>query len=186
MRRLGELAAALGARLADGASPEAPVRGLVTPEEASPGHLCFLRASWRGAPPPGGWVLAEEGGWSGPATLRVASLDAILPELLDLFWEDPDSWGEPLVRWGQGEAAPSARLASDVVLQPGARVGRLAELGPGCVIGANAVIEGGAKLGAGCVVAAGEVGGRIATTTSRRSRRPADRFHDVAVLSTER
>lgn len=158
MHRLGDLAAALGATL-EAAPPEAAVTALAAAEEATAGQLCFVRpgAALRLASPTA-WVLSEPG-WAGACALRVPSLDAILPELLELFWVDPEPWGDALEPFDQGEASISAQLGAGVRLGPGARVGRGAVLEGGVTVGANAVIEGGAVLGAGTTVEASAVVG---------------------------
>jgi UDP-2-acetamido-3-amino-2,3-dideoxy-glucuronate N-acetyltransferase len=56
--------------------------------------------------------------------------------------------------------SPDARLAGDVVVEPGAVIHGGVELAEGCLVEAGAVIHGGVELAEGCLVEAGAVIGK--------------------------
>jgi UDP-3-O-[3-hydroxymyristoyl] glucosamine N-acyltransferase len=65
----------------------------------------------------------------------------------------PSSLYEPGERVGAHVHA-TARLESDVIVEPGAVIGPHAEVGSGTVIGANAVVEGFVRIGRDCSIGA--------------------------------
>ena len=148
---LADLAQVSGARLGEGADPEAKITGVAPLETAGPDHVAFLdnkryveafRASRAGAcvvapqmaekAPPGMALLLTDRPYGAYALIA----RAFCPE-------EPEAWEYP----ASAPVDPSAKIGKGTILGPGAVVGPRAEIGRNCRIGANAVIGPGVVIG---------------------------------------
>jgi UDP-3-O-[3-hydroxymyristoyl] glucosamine N-acyltransferase len=148
---LARLAQVSGARLGDGADPEARITDVAPLEAAGPDHIAFLdnkryleafRASRAGAcvvepdvaekAPPGMALLLTEQPYRAYALIA----RAFCPE-------EPEAWEHPAA----SPIDPSATIGEGTVLGPGVVIGPRAEIGRSCRIGANVVIGPGVVIG---------------------------------------
>ncbi len=156
---LGQLADIAGARLSDGADPQAAFTDVAPLEAAGPGNVSFLdnkryvdafRVSRAGAcvvhpsdapeAPPGMLLLLTDRPYRGYARIAQA------------FYPTPrraDSAIHPTAT-----VDPKAILGKQCRVEAGAVIGAGAEIGNGCRIGPNAIIGDGVVLGEDCVVGA--------------------------------
>lgn len=155
---LGELARRCNAELAQGGDAELSVKDVAPLDIAGPEHLSFLdnkkyiesyTKSHAGAcivhpalasrAPAGMTLLLSPDPYRSYARAAQAFYPRLPPE--------PDIASSATVD-------PTAVLATDVRVEPGAVVGPHAEIGARCLIGSNAVIGEGVVLGEDCVVGA--------------------------------
>jgi UDP-3-O-[3-hydroxymyristoyl] glucosamine N-acyltransferase len=161
---LAEIAASLGAQLADPSRGNLRIKGLASLDEAGPMHLTFfdnVKYSDQLAVTSAGACLVSER-FEKRVPSRVAVLRAAQP--FRAFVKIAREWHADALRpqswFGNDGIAPSAvidasaHLEDGVVVDPLAVIGPDVEIGAGTVIGAAAVIGAGVKIGRDCNVGA--------------------------------
>jgi UDP-3-O-[3-hydroxymyristoyl] glucosamine N-acyltransferase len=150
--RLGELAAASGAELADGRAADRLIRGVAVLAQAGPDSVTFVIDRK---------YAAELAGVRAAACFLPASLSDQAPAgCAALVAANPQGAyalaAQRLHRpraFGPSAVAADAKLEDGVVLGPGVVVGPGAQVGRGTRIGANTVIGPGVAIGRDCEIA---------------------------------
>ncbi len=159
---VGEIAAMTGAAAAGLAGRR--IIGVAALERAAPWDLSFLddqrfaaaaAATRAGAclttkalagnlPPRVAAIVVDDPYRAFVAVARALFVDALQPSSL-----------YPVGGRAGAEVHPSARLETDVTIEPGAAVGPGAEIGSGTVVAANAAVGGEVRIGRNCFIGAG-------------------------------
>lgn len=163
--RLGDLAATLGAELADAAHADRVVRSVSPVNRAKEGDLCYiLSRKFRGelATCAASAILCDRS----LATLvpsdvaillstRPHTAFAIAGELLHGSAMRPEPTTSVVGIAPGAYVDPEARIEPGVLIEPMAVIGKGAEIGEGTHIGPGAVIGAGVRIGRNCSIAAG-------------------------------
>ncbi|UDF29488.1 UNVERIFIED_ORG: UDP-3-O-(3-hydroxymyristoyl)glucosamine N-acyltransferase [Roseateles sp. XES5] len=162
--RLGDLAVALGAELADAAHADRIVRSVSPVNRAKDGDLCYMLSRK---------MRAELETSEATAILCDPALASLVPAHISvLLIKRPHTAfaiagallhpsamrPEPMTSAAGTSGAfidPQARLEPGVIVEPMAVVGKGAEIGEGTHIGPGAVIGAGVRIGRNCTIAAG-------------------------------
>ena len=156
---LGEICAAAGAQLPQGADAASSVLDVASLKGAGPSHLSFFTGASGTrddlqSTAAGFVFVPKKGGPSAEARPQrsVIPCDSVahaFAAVARLFY--PES---SLVAWSQQTAVdPTAEIGEDVVLGPGVVIGPRAEIGDGTKIGPNTVIGRGVAIGRNCEIA---------------------------------
>jgi UDP-3-O-[3-hydroxymyristoyl] glucosamine N-acyltransferase len=154
-----ELCAGIGAELSRAAGADSLIHDVAALEAAGPLHLAFCagtKPSLRAlAETQAGFVLVPKGIDPAAAPTGTLLLTAPAPEAVFAAAVRRFYAGDILGSWTQQTPVdPSAVIAADVSLAPGAVIGPGAEIGEGTRIGANTVIGRGVAIGRGCEIGA--------------------------------
>lgn len=163
--RLGDLAVALGAELADAAHADRIVRSVSPVGRAKAGDLCYILSRK---------MRAELDTSEATAILCDRALVSLVPahiavlvsarphtafamagELLHPSAMRPEAMTSTSGIAPGAYVDPAARLEPDVTVEPMAVIGKDAEIGEGSHIAAGAVIGAGVRIGRNCTIAAG-------------------------------
>jgi UDP-3-O-[3-hydroxymyristoyl] glucosamine N-acyltransferase len=159
---LGILADKLGAKLAAGADPAAPIHDVKPLSEAKPGELSFLdnrrylgqleitRASACLIAP----AFAERAP-QGTAALVIGAPYRAFAQALALFYPEAGFPKTAMSAAGDPPVHPSATIEENVRIEPGAVIGREAQIGRDTVIAAGAVVGYRVTIGRGCYIGPG-------------------------------
>ena len=163
--RLGDLATALGAELADAAHGDRIVRSVSPVARAKQGDLCYiLSRKMRGEleTSEATAILCDKALASlVPAHIAVLvstrphTAFAIAGELLHPAAMRPEATTSASGVAAGAHVDPAARLEPGVTVEPMAVIGKDAEIGEGTHIGPGAVIGAGVRIGRDCTIAAG-------------------------------
>lgn len=149
MKTVGELAAAIGARVEGDSAME--LRGVAAPERAGTHDLIYVETAKhaeRAAASAAECVIAPEGvGFAGKTVLRSATPKAAFAKAAALLLERP-----PIATGIHATAiiAPLARISAGVNVGAYAVIGEDAHVGAGTQIGAHCVIGAGTWIGENC------------------------------------
>ncbi|HLZ82269.1 MAG TPA: UDP-3-O-(3-hydroxymyristoyl)glucosamine N-acyltransferase [Caulobacteraceae bacterium] len=157
---LGELAALVGARLADPEAAGRLIQGVASLTAATPGDVAFCadrrHAADLGATAAGACFVAEVQAGAAPPTCVV--LVTPLPQAA--YAAAADRLFRPwTLAPGAPPVDPSAEIEDGVTLAPGAVVGPRARLGRGTVVGPGAYVGPGVAVGRDCAIGARAVVG---------------------------
>jgi UDP-3-O-[3-hydroxymyristoyl] glucosamine N-acyltransferase len=145
--KLGEIAAALGARLENG-SAEAEITGVAGIEEAGPGQLTFLAnpkyASAARSTRAEAVIVGEDFAGGGPALLRSRNPYLDFARAIELFYQPPKY---PVGIHSTALVHPSAKIGKNASIGPYAVVDEDVQIGKNCVLLAHVVIYRGARIG---------------------------------------
>ena len=164
--RLGDLAVALGAELADASHADRIVRTVSPVNRAKDGDLCYILSRK---------FRAELATSDATAILCDRSLVPLVPPHIAILVSTRPHTAfaiagamlhasamrpEPMTSGAAGIAPgayvdPEARLEPGVVIEPMAVIGKGAEIGEGSHIGPGAIIGAGVRIGRDCTIAAG-------------------------------
>ena len=146
LQRASTIAARVNGTLS---GPDRPVTGVAPVELAQQDDLSFLDDSARETV--AGVVLARAP-VDGKSTIVVPDPVVALCDLLEGWFPEP--------AWTTERVHPSAKIALNVVIGPGAVVGRDCEVGDGAVLGPNVVLYPRTRIGARTTIHAGTVIGK--------------------------
>lgn len=164
--RLGDLALALGAELADAAHADRIVRTVSPVNRAKDGDLCYILSRK---------FRAELVTSDATAILCDRSLVSLVPPHIAILVSTRPHTAfaiagamlhasamrpEPVTSAATGISSgayvdPDARIEPGVVIEPMAVIGKDAEIGEGTLIGPGAIIGAGVRIGRDCTIAAG-------------------------------
>ena len=164
LKTLAEIAALVGAHLADPSRAGQAIKGLASLDEAGPSHLTFFDnpryAEQLTATRAGACIVGKRFEADVPAhvtVLRAAQpFRAFVQIARELHREAlrPQSWFGIEGISPSAIIDPSAHLEDGVIVEPLAVIGADVEIGAGTIVGAGAVIGAGVKIGRDCNVGA--------------------------------
>jgi UDP-3-O-[3-hydroxymyristoyl] glucosamine N-acyltransferase len=157
--RLDVLAQKVGATLPEGANPALLIEDVKALGDARAGHVSFVDnrkyLALLGATRASACFVAKAFAARVPAAtcaLVVPAPYRAFAQALQLLYPDAMTSKAAMAEAGAPPIHPTARLEEDVIVEPGAIVGREAQIGRGTCIAAGAVIGYRVAIGRGCYV----------------------------------